>query len=618
MPETVPTRRRSAFIFLLVWLASSVYLGMNLNKGWVPHDEGTLGESAERVLHGEMPHLDFDDPYTGGLAYVDAAIFKLFGINLFRLRLFLFVCFVAWVPAVYAVAREFLSPWPAAGITLVAIAWSVPNYPAAMPSWFNLFFATFGTLALARYIRKPVIHWLVLAGLCGGFSFLIKSVALYYVAAALLFFVYREQSLSRNGTMAPCRTPFFLAFLILCLSIFTIALIKLVLPIGGAPEYLHFVLPGFTIVVVVAARERTAALVSSLARFTILLRMGVPFLVSALLPVSVFFLLYWRQGSLAPLAAGLFASPFRRFTDAYQEPPGILFEYPAVLAGLFIVELARLHDKMRLVLSVFLLLLVSLVLITAPFLSFSMITALQSGLGIVPVIALAAIPVLAHGPKAGDPRSATDQQTALLVMMTVLFSLIQFPFSAPVYFCYTAPLAALSAAALLSRLRRPPRLALGGAITFYILFALLDLHPAIVRAMNRRYDPRGELVSLPFARAGNLLVFQNAALQYEMLIPLIQAQANRQSILAGPDCPEVYFLSGLRNPTPILFDFLRNADEYKRTMQTTLDRPGFIKVVVINERPEFSGQQLKILHGLVDTRFPESRKIGLFTVYWRP
>src|SRR5438128_1487011 len=182
MSEPVSTTRWSILIFLLVWLLSAVYLGMNLNKGWVAHDEGTLGQSAERVLNGDMPHRDFDDPYTGGLAYIDAAIFKLFGINLFWLRIFLFAFFLAWVPAVYALARQFLTAWPAAGVTLIAVAWSVPNYPAAMPSWFNLFFATFGTLALAKYIRKPAVHWLVLAGLCGGLSFLIKCVALYYIA----------------------------------------------------------------------------------------------------------------------------------------------------------------------------------------------------------------------------------------------------------------------------------------------------------------------------------------------------------------------------------------------------------------------------------------------------
>jgi hypothetical protein len=100
-------------IFLLVWLLSVVYLGVNL-RGWVPSDEGTLGQSAERVLHGEMPHRDFHYPDTGGLAYIDAAIFKLFGINLLWLRLFLFAWFLVWVPAVYTLGRQFLAPWPAA------------------------------------------------------------------------------------------------------------------------------------------------------------------------------------------------------------------------------------------------------------------------------------------------------------------------------------------------------------------------------------------------------------------------------------------------------------------------------------------------------------------------
>jgi hypothetical protein len=118
-PHIDPTARWSTGLFLLVWLLSALYLGANLNRGWVDHDEGTLGQSAERVLNGELPHRDFDDPYTGGLAYIDAHIFRLFGINLLSLRLLLFGVFLAWVPAVYAIAREFLTPLPAAGLTLV-------------------------------------------------------------------------------------------------------------------------------------------------------------------------------------------------------------------------------------------------------------------------------------------------------------------------------------------------------------------------------------------------------------------------------------------------------------------------------------------------------------------
>src|SRR5229473_2012430 len=201
MSETAATTRWSLLIFLLVWLLSAAYAGFCLNSGWEPKDEGTLGQTAERVLNGEMPHRDFANWYTGGLTYIDALIFKIFGVNLFYLRLFLFAVFLAWIPAVYSLARHFLRPWTAGGITLLAVLWSIPNYPAALPSWFSLFFTTFGILALATYIRRPAARWLILAGFCGGLSFLIKSVALYYVAGALLFFVYREQTVARKGSL---------------------------------------------------------------------------------------------------------------------------------------------------------------------------------------------------------------------------------------------------------------------------------------------------------------------------------------------------------------------------------------------------------------------------------
>src|SRR6202166_4627353 len=100
-------RGTSVLIPLLVWLACAAYMGMNLKRGWVPWDEGILGQSAERVLNGEIPHKDFNDAYTGGLSYLDAFIFRLFGINLLYLRNFLFACFILWVPAVYSLARDF-------------------------------------------------------------------------------------------------------------------------------------------------------------------------------------------------------------------------------------------------------------------------------------------------------------------------------------------------------------------------------------------------------------------------------------------------------------------------------------------------------------------------------
>jgi hypothetical protein len=119
MLQSAPASRLSTLIFLLVWLRSAIYLGVNLKRCWVPHDEGILAQAAERIVQGEMPHRDFKGPYTGGLSYFHAVAFRLFGVDLLVLGYVLFAFFLAWVPAGYAAAREFSEPRPAAGITLL-------------------------------------------------------------------------------------------------------------------------------------------------------------------------------------------------------------------------------------------------------------------------------------------------------------------------------------------------------------------------------------------------------------------------------------------------------------------------------------------------------------------
>jgi hypothetical protein len=613
VPGNAPSTRWSMLIFLLVWLLSAVYLGVNLNKGWVPHDEGTLGQSAERVLHGEIPHRDFEDPYTGGLAYIDAVIFKLFGINLLWLRLFLFACFLVWVPTVYALAREFLTPWPAAGVTLVAAAWSVPNYPAATPSWFNLFFATFGTLALAKYIRRPCSHWLIVAGLCGGISFLIKSVALCYVAGALLFFVYREQLISRNRTTPPRKTFLYLAFLTFCLLIFAFTLIKLVFAYGHAAEYLHFVFPGLAVALLLAYGERTGPKASDLSRFSELFKMAAPFLAATAIPVAFFCLFYWHHKAMNLLVDGLFVGPFRRLLVARRAPPGLIHEYPPVLAALFLIEVAKLRGQPRRFLSIFLTAFAAMVLLSSRHLGLALTVGLASVLGVVPVLVLAAVVILFARPQFSKGSSENNERLALFLTMTALLSLVQFPYSDVTYFCYFATLTVLLAACLISRFVRPPRIILTAMVAFYVFYA------GIITNVHFMGDPDSDYASTPInlPRAGAIRVSKDDVVQYGELIPFIQSVAAGKAILAGPDCPEVYFLSGLKNPTPVLFDSLSQPQEYNKRMQALVDRSDFIKVAVINESPEFSYPQLKLLQELVYPRFPESRKIGRFTVYWR-
>jgi len=97
-------------VMLLVWAASCAYVAHLLDHNWIPYDEGLLGQSAERVLLGQMPHRDFAEVYTGGLSYLNALGFKFLGLRLITLRYLLFVGFVAWVPAVFYCASRLVSP----------------------------------------------------------------------------------------------------------------------------------------------------------------------------------------------------------------------------------------------------------------------------------------------------------------------------------------------------------------------------------------------------------------------------------------------------------------------------------------------------------------------------
>ena len=44
-------------VFLLAFLLSAAYMFSYSKRGWLPEDDGTLGQSALRVLQGQLPHL---------------------------------------------------------------------------------------------------------------------------------------------------------------------------------------------------------------------------------------------------------------------------------------------------------------------------------------------------------------------------------------------------------------------------------------------------------------------------------------------------------------------------------------------------------------------------------
>ena len=140
----------------------------------------------------------------------------------------------------YAIARRFVPPVGAALVAVTAVVWSVPNYPASMPSWFNLFFATFGALALLRGLETGRQTWLVLAGVAGGISFLFKLSGIFYLLGGGIALIATSFHRSRMACRQDARSGAALVSLILVL-----VLVALAVPItrAGTGEIVRFLLP---------------------------------------------------------------------------------------------------------------------------------------------------------------------------------------------------------------------------------------------------------------------------------------------------------------------------------------------------------------------------------------
>ena len=613
-------------VALVVVGLAAAYVAMHLDRGWVPLDEGSLAHAAQRVQLGELPHRDFDDVYTGGLAWLNAGAFRLFGTTLWSMRLALFAMFLVWVPAVHYVATRFARPSMAAGITLLAVVWSVPNYPAPMPSWYNLFLAVFGVAAVLRHLEDGRRHWLFFAGVAGGLSFLVKVVGLYYVAGVLLFLVYQAHATARSSAATPVsreglpRGAGYAAFITVSLTLFVAALLTVVRRRIAAPELVQFVLPSALVAGLLIHREWTRPVGASRVRARALARLIAPFLFGALLPIALFLVPYALSGSLDAFAYGVFVLPAKRLGHAAFALPlaTLLALVPAAMLGLALVwrrpaELGIAPSRPTLM---FVALLLAAILYASGSHGGVYRLVLFSVRALLPVIAIAAVTLVLRDHDDSVAAALRRSRLMLLLSVTAVCTLVQFPFTVAIYFCYVAPLVVLCVAALIGYLNRTGSRALASvAIAFCALFAMLRLNESPLNDMDRQYESYPEVRRIQIARAGlSVPLFQ--AGQYESLVGIVRAHARGPYIWASPDAPQVYFLTGFQNPTRSLFEFFDDTTGRSSRLLHTLDRHD-VNLVVLNLNPEFSPRIPMQLYRELAKRYPNSALVEPYLVKWR-
>jgi hypothetical protein len=210
-----------------------------------------------------------------------------------------------------------------------------------------------------------------------------------------------------------------------------------------------------------------------------------------------------------------------------------------------------------------------------------------------------------------------EQRSILFGAAAVLtwMSLNQFPFAAPIYFCYVAPLALIAGiltADAESSLRRNTLLPWA---VMLLLFAVASANRGYIESLGVNHDPRRLDSALRLPRA-HLRVSASDARLYRRLMVAIAPHLQAGQLVAGPDCPQVYFLSGRVHPSGALFDFFsaETAGSHDDDEITAWEKAD---VIVLNHQPHFSPTVSEKLLAQLRRAFQFGEHVGHFEVRWR-
>jgi hypothetical protein len=589
---------------------AGVYVGVHVGSGWVPADDWTLSQSALRVMRGQLPHRDFGEIYTGGLSFIHALAFRAFGVNLMSLRICVFLFFLAWLPAVYYVALRFTSAIGAGAITLLAVAWSYPNYPAAMPSWYNLFFATFGAAALLRYLEVRTRRWLFVAGVCGGVSVLIKVIGLYYVAGALLFLAFLEQSESQDespeGESSNNGWPY-RVFSVGALLLFLAILVHVLSVRLGMAELYQFVLPSVVVVGLILLGEWSVRAGTG-QRFRTMFRTVIPFLCGLAVPIVVFLAPYARSGMVGNFLFGVTSSAISRSVDLGVIRPFGIEKIVFALPLVGVLAAAMYWDKFQGKAVGAALGLGAVVIAVKATQSSEFLLGIWCSAAVLTPIAVLLGAVLVWARRNQGGRTKVErQQVVLLISLAATCSLVQFPLAAAIYLSYAAPLTLLALVAIVSTGKtQRGTYVLASVVGFYLTFGVVSLVPHCIYEITYAV---GRTDAMYGPRAGGLKI--GGAAFFDDLSRFLREHSPNGLMFAGNDCPELYFLSGLKNVTHD--DGGAPPEEILKAIQSDN-----LNLVVINEAPFFPGAVMRPeVRAEVMKRFPHSKRFGIFHVFWK-
>lgn len=337
------------------------------------------------------------------------------------------------------------------------------------------------------------------------------------------------------------------------------------------------------------------------------------FLAGVGVPIALLVAPYAVTGSVGALLEGVLITPRSRLEFAsysMPNPSALLWAVPVV--ALFLVR-SRLTEWRRPVFDVAASAVVVLLVATgANNESYSVIWSTARALAPF-VIVLGAFAFLRRGEASVGLQ---PRVVATIILVGGFSTLLQFPFAAPVYFCYVAPLVLLAAIAGMRSFGLADGLLPGVVLIALVVFGVRQLDRQSLLSLGSEYRVDPQIAIIDGDRA-SIRVLPEVKREYDRVHELVmQHRPIGQPIFAGPDAPEIYFLTKSRNPTPSILDFLDTSGITRGNELVRLLVEEDVRIVVVNHAPRQSSPLAPATIKRIRAMYIGGERVGRFEVRW--